>query len=272
MWRAAEPEKRYFPSPERQQKIEGHIYEGADRHCPACNAPMGAKASHCTQCGSPLDGGKEVRGLVEPQPVKKKRRRIWPFIVAGVLVVGFAIWFFAIRKREETMTVTGHRWARKIAIEEFREVSESAWRDQVPADASPPMCVRRERSTKQIPDGETCHTERVDKKDGTFEQVKKCKPKYRSAPVDDDWCTYTVRRWQKIDELKTAGTGTSPAWPDAPAATSTKRPGARSETLTLDFGGQRCEVADAVWRKHADGARVKLEVRASTGTIDCDSL
>ncbi|HEY5946369.1 MAG TPA: zinc ribbon domain-containing protein, partial [Kofleriaceae bacterium] len=48
--------KRYFPKPEDQKKVDGHVFEGADRYCPACNAPMGAKANACTQCGSPLDG------------------------------------------------------------------------------------------------------------------------------------------------------------------------------------------------------------------------
>src|SRR6185503_11783035 len=102
-------------------------------------------------------------------------------------------------------------------------------------------CTRKQRSSRQIPDGENCHTERHDKKDGTFEQVKKCSPKYRSEPVDDDWCTFTIRSWVKVDEAKAAGAGTTAQWPvvtvkgDTAAALGARRAGARSEKLTLDF-------------------------------------
>ena len=41
----------------------------------------------------------------------------------------------------------------------------------------------------------------------------------------------------------------------------------------LDFGTDRsCEVADSVWQKHKDGEKLKLEVRASSGDVVCDSL
>jgi len=167
------PDKRYFPSPEQQKKVEGHSYEGSDRHCPSCNAPMAAKAKNCTQCGSPLDGSKEVRGVVTPEPAPKKRRRIWPYVVAALLLIIFLIWWFFIRTKDATVTVTAHRWERVVTIEKFGEYEEAAWRDQVPSDASFPICSRRERSSRQVKTGEECHTERVDKKDGTFEQVKR---------------------------------------------------------------------------------------------------
>jgi hypothetical protein len=51
-----------------------------------------------------------------------------------------------------------------------------------------------------------------------------------------------------------------------------RRAGTQRETLTLDFGDQRCDVSDAVWRKYKDGDKVTVEVIASTGKIVCDSL
>ena len=272
------PDKRYFPSPEQQKKIDGHIYEGADRHCPACNAPMSSKAKNCAQCGSPLDGSKDVRGVVTPKPAAKPKRKIWPYVVAAIVLLGFLIWFFFIRTRAAQVTVTGHRWERVVVLEKFGEYEESAWRDQVPRDASLPMCVRKQRSTKQVQSGEECHTEKVDKKDGTFEQVKKCKPTYRSEPVNDDWCTFRMRRWKKIDDAKAAGTGMSPAWPaqvpaaDVPAAFGAIRSGARTEKLILQFGSDSCDVSDATWRKYQDGQKVKVEVRARSGQVVCSSL
>ncbi|HEX5060512.1 MAG TPA: hypothetical protein VFV99_14190 [Kofleriaceae bacterium] len=273
------PDKRYFPSPEQQKKIDGHSYEGADRHCPACNAPMAAKAKNCAQCGSPLDGSKEVRGVVTPKPAAKKRRRIWPYVVAALILIIFLIYWFFIRTKDAQLTVSAHRWERVVAIEKFGEYEESAWRDQIPSDATGfPMCSRRQRSSRQVQTGEECHTERVDKKDGTFEQVKRCKPTYRSEPIDDDWCTFRVRRWKKIDAVKAAGTGMTAAWPaqlpaaDTPATLGATRSAGRTETLILDFGGQSCDVKDATWQKYKDGQKVKVEVRASSGKLVCSSL
>src|SRR5262249_14859139 len=130
----------------------------------------------------------------------------------------------------------------------------------------------------QVADGEDCHMERRDKKDGTFEQVKKCAPKYRSEPVMDSYCRFTVRRWRPVDEVKASGNGLSPAWPtnvpagDTPAMFGAKRQGSRTETLTLDFTGHgSCDVSEPVWRKYTDGQKVKVEVRSS-GDVACSSL
>jgi hypothetical protein len=272
------PDKRYFPSPEQQKRVDGHSYEGADRHCPACNAPMGAKAKNCAKCGSPLDGSKEVRGVMAAKPEPKKRRKIWPYVVGALSLIGFLIWFFLIRTRDATMTVTAHRWERVITIEKFGDYEEEAWRDKMPSDAGFPTCTRRQRSTRQVPDGETCTTERVDKKDGTFEQVQRCKPKYRSEGIDDDWCRFRVQRWKRVDAVRATGSGMQPAWPenvppiDVPQVIGATRSKDRTETFTLDFGDQSCAVGASTWRKYKDGQKVKLEVRATTGKIVCNSL
>lgn len=271
--------KRYFPSPDQQQRVHGHEYEGGDLHCPACNAPMGAKAKNCTQCGSPMDGSKAVAGVQKPVAPAPKKRRIWPYVLVGIVLVIVAIWFLFIRKVDAQVTVAGHRWERSIALEQFGDNAQEAWRNEVPPTASLPVCQRKQRSTKQVQDGEDCHLERVDKKDGTFEQLNKCKPKFRTEGVDDDWCTFTVRAWKKIDEVKASGTGMTATWPanaptaDVPAMIGAKRSGARTEKLILDFGSRgSCDVSDATWRKFTDGAKVKVEVRARSGDIVCSSL
>jgi hypothetical protein len=272
------PDKRYFPTPEQQKRVDGHSYEGADRHCPACNTAMGAKAKNCQKCGSPLDGSTEVRGVAKPQAPVKKKRRIWPYILIGLALLGFAIYWFFIRTRSGQVTIKGHRWERIVAVEQYGDYEESAWRDQVPSDASLPICRPKQRSTKKVQTGETCTTEKVDKKDGTFEQVRKCKPTYRDEPVNADWCTFRVRRWRKVDEVRATGSDLSPAWPaqvpaaDVPAMLGAKRSGPRTEKLILDFGGDSCEVSDAKWRKYKDGDKVKVEVRARSGAVVCDSL
>ncbi len=279
------PVKRYFPKEGEQKRVDGHNYEGADRQCPSCNSAMGAKAKNCTQCGAPMDGSaREVQAIAAPvTTAPKKPRRWWILgVVLGVLVlIIFGIWWRFIRTKEVEMVVTEHRWSREIAIEEFKFLSESEWRDHVPTDAESRTCFRKERSTRQVKTGrEDCKTERKDKKDGTFESVKKCTPVYASEPVYDDWCTYTVRRWKQIDAAKTSGTGMSPAWSttslppaDTAAALGAKRQGKRTESLIIRFGEQSCDdVSDATWRKYADGKKAKVEVHASSGDIVCGSL
>lgn len=278
------PDKRYFPKAGEQQRVDGHRYEGSDRVCPACSAPQGAKAKNCTHCGSVLDGATEVRGVAAPvEPTRPKprgrRRRIWPFVVAVIAIFGAGIWWRCVRTQEAQVVVAAHTWQRAIAIEEFNERREEAWRNQVPVGAGVPVCHDRQRSTRQVADGEDCHTEQRDKKDGTFEQVKKCKPRYRSEPVMDSWCRFTARRWKPVDSVKASGTGLQPAWPanlppaDVPATLGAKRQGKRTETLTLEFTGHgTCDVSDAVWRKYTDGQKLTVEVRASSGDVVCSSL
>jgi hypothetical protein len=271
--------KRYFPTDEQKKRVDGHIYEGADRHCPACNAPMGAKGKNCTQCGSPMDGSKLVEGVKKAAPPPPKKRKIWPFVVGGIVLFIFLIWFFFIRTKSAQVEVTAHRWQRSIAIEEFKEIQESAWQNEAAKDGTGMKCIRKERSSKQVPDGEECHIEKVDKKDGTFEQMNVCKTKYRKEPVNDDWCTYTVRRWKKVDDLIEKGDGMNPVWPaNAPPADNLpmlgqKRSGAKTEKHIVDFGKKgSCEVSEAMWKKLSDGQKVKIEVRARSGDLVCDTI
>ena len=275
------PDKRYFPKEGEARRVDGHQYEGADRHCPACTTPQGAKGQNCTHCGAPLDGSKEVRGVVTPAPPPRKRRWWILVLVLGVIAaIGFGIWYRFIRTREAKLTIAAHRWERAIAIDQFSAVEEQAWRGDVPSDARLPSCHRKQRSTKKVDTGqENCRIEQRDNKDGTFEQVKKCTPIYRDEPVHDDWCRYTVHRWKTIDTARLAGADLAPAWPsanlppaEASATLGAKRQGKRTETLTLELDKQRCEVSEAVWRKYADGQQVKVEVRASSGAVVCSSL
>jgi hypothetical protein len=283
------PDKRYFPKEGEARKVEGQKYEGADRTCPACNAPQSAASHNCTNCGSPLDGAAEVRGVMSPEagarkaasPVKKSRKWIWLVVLGVVLLAAFGIWFRFIRKVSATMTVTAHRWERVIPIEEYNEFSETSWRDKMPRDARMARCNLKQRSTKRVEDGEECRDERKDKKDGTFEVVKKCTPKYREEPVNDEWCTYRVQRWKELTSapLRTAGTGMTPVSPqgappdNAPPTLGAKRSRPMRQKLILEFGKDTCDdVPEAKWRKYTDGTKVKVQVRASSGAVVCDSF
>ncbi|HWU88631.1 MAG TPA: hypothetical protein VN253_15280 [Kofleriaceae bacterium] len=277
------PDTRYFPKEGEERRIDGHKYEGADRSCGSCNAPQSARANNCTNCGAPLDGAREVKGVGSAPIAPPKKPRRWWLVVLIVALIGlaiFGIWYRFIRKRSETMTVTAHRWERVVPIEEYNDYSEQGWRDTMPSDAHLVSCHPKQRTTRSVPDGEECHNEKQDKKDGTFEVVKKCKPTYRSEPVDDDWCSYRVQRWKDLAQgaLRASGTGLQPATPtglppaNAPPVIGSRRAGHQRETLTLQLGDHSCDVSDATWRKYKDGDKVQVDVRASSGAIVCDSL
>lgn len=277
---AQNADKRYFPKEGEAKRVDGHTFEGSDRHCPACNTPQSAAATNCTQCGAPLDGSKQVRGIAAVAPVApRKRKPVW-MIVAIVLGLVFLIWFRCVRTKEAQLTITGHRWVTAIPVEQYAAVEESDWRDRLPSGARATSCTRKQRSTRQVPTGEEdCQVTKRDNKDGTFEQVKTCKPMFRDEPVDGDWCRYTVEKWQTVTTLEQRGEGTAVTWPtgdlppaQAPATLGARRQGTRVQTLTLLVGTQACEVTEAVWKKYSDGQKAKVEVRASSGQVVCSSL
>ena len=79
--------------------------------CPQCKKPISDKARKCPHCGLDLTVPYEPP---QPQPQRvenspKKSRKIWPIFVAiaGVIIVGIALWFFVFNnpKTNETPIV-----------------------------------------------------------------------------------------------------------------------------------------------------------------------
>jgi hypothetical protein len=279
------PDKRYFPKEGEAKRVDGHKYEGADKHCPNCEAPMGKLAHNCTNCGAPQDGAKEVRGVVTAAPPPKKQPRWWIPVIIGVLVILGIVFLvrWCNRTEEKQVTIAAHRWERSIGIEKYDLFDREAWDDDVPRGGNVKHCRKKQRSTKKIEDGEDCKDQKVDKKDGTFEVVRKCTKKYRSEPVDDDWCTYSIRDWKEVDRVTTKGSGITPAWPTErlPAETYSEvlgatRRGSKKQTYFLDMTGleqaQTCDVSEAIWKKYTDNQKVKVQVRSRNGEVECDSL
>jgi hypothetical protein len=274
--------KRYFPSDADKIRVEDHQFTGTDRSCGSCGTPQSAKAEHCGQCGAPLSDAKAVP-LVSERPAaapRPKRNYLW-WILAALLVGGFLIWFQCIRTKSVGMVVTGHRWTTAIEVEEYREVSDEAWRDEIPTGARHVSCHTAQRSTRSVPDGETCRDERVDKGDGTFEVIRKCTPKTREVPVNDQRCRFQIDRWTKVDELKQEGQGLTTTWATmrpspVQSGQGARREGARRAVYILELNdGKRprtCEVSEATWRKLADRQNIKADVRAGSGELVCSSL
>lgn len=290
-------ERRYFPAPGTETAVANHQYDGADKTCPACSTPMGARASNCANCGSALDGAAEVARRPDRSdgdfPSEQRRvaatpaaRRGRGCAIAVAAVVVATIVFGAVAllwKRDVQVTVAAVRWERAIDVERLDPVRESAWCDSTPRDAYSVSRSREVRDHRKIPDGEECRTKSVDQGDGTFKRVEECRPKYRSEPIYDDKCSYLVDRW-RVQRTDTArGDRAQPQqWPSVPlarpgACRGCEREGARRERLLVDLTGvdaaaYTCDVAAPLWARLAPGARVPMKVRVVGGGADCSSL
>jgi hypothetical protein len=318
---AQDPARRYFPSDADKVLVKDHRYTGADLSCPACDTPNARSANNCINCGSGLEGGKEVvrrgdqaeatpglgfaadtakqaatehkerkqaeraaaRGEAPPPPKPSSRK--WRVVVAilsllAVLTVVFFTW-----KKPVEVEVVGHAWLRTIDVEEYRTVSDSAWRDQVPGGAHDLSCHRAERSTRKVADGQDCHNVRKDLGNGSYKEVRECETRYRSEPVYDDKCSYRIERWVKdyAAEAKGASLDEAPRWPEVTLLRSgscigCQRQGSRSERYTVSFrvsppgAVQPCQFPEAKWRTFAVRQRFAAKARAIGGALDCDSI
>lgn len=283
--------RRYFP-PAGKETAANHAYDGADKSCAACQTPNGAKAHNCRNCGSPLDGSAEVarvadRSTAAPKPgqaaVKPKSKL--PYIIGGIVVVLVLFCLVAaFWTKDVGCTIESHSWERTIAIEQLRAESDSSWCDSTPSGAYSVSRRREQRSTRQIPDGQTCSTRNVDRGDGTFERREECKTKYRSEPVYDDKCYYTIDRWGVVRTAKSTGQGTSPApsWPKFTLARQgnslgCEREGAHGETYTLHLRGDdkktyTCTQDFARWNKLEDGLKKVIPIGVITDRPECDKF
>ena len=297
---AQDPSKRYFPEPGQEIEARNHQFVGADWSCAYCSSPNSAAAAHCTNCGAGKDGTKPVATVVDtaaaPAPVSAPPPAQprpgwwrWAFAVFALAIIALGILF--TRTHETTATVASRTWQREIQVEKLGPVSDSAWCDSVPGDAYSISQSREQRSTRRIPDGQTCHDERIDKGDGTFVKRRECTPRYREEPVYDNRCRFQVNRWRPYRSVQAGPqSAAAPMWPAlgpmgntggnnlgglTGSATGAERAGQRSESyvLSLQSGSKTwtCNVSESVWNKYEQGMTAPLQVRM-TGGVDCSSL
>lgn len=296
---AQDAAERYFPPDDEKVAVEDHVYAGADRNCPACDSPNSAAATFCGNCGSPMDAAAAVArkdeqvvgqdpAAVEVEPPAPARKGGGSKVALAIFAVallaiacGVASLFFTAEQRFE---VAGHQWERTIDVERYDMVREEAWRDRLPAAAADVQCRSKKRDTKRVEDGETCKTVNVDLGDGTFRQDERCKPKYRSVDVMDDWCGYRVPKWQRVRTATAQGQGldAAPHWPEVQvsgcASLGCERQGPRKEDYTVVLRGEDGEQATcsfntvAAWQGYAPGSTWTADVRRVTGGVVCGSL
>lgn len=305
-----DPAWRYFPSDDERVLAKDHQYAGADRTCPACSTAMGRAAAFCANCGRELKDAKEVtRRAAQVQteglafatetvedakreraaakaPPKPARRSPWPRLIAvGALVVVGLVLTAIFWKKQVGLSVQGHTWERAIDIERFGPRSESAWCDSMPSDAHSVSRTRQQRSARQVADGQECSMHREDQGDGTYKQVRRCQTKYRSEPVYDYHCSYTVDRWSvgRTATLKGASLDDQPRWPEvrlgrAGQCHGCEREGRHRETYTVHLADvpkakqHTCSFAQDKWAAFRIGSEWMGRASVLTSGLDCDSL
>lgn len=292
-------EQRYFPNDDEKVRVADHVYMGRDLVCHHCGTYNSRNSQHCRECGAPTTDAKDASVLPDqpqgganvPQPLAGRagkraapKRSRWPWLIGAMVLLGIVgIATFFLWKRDATFEVTGHDWERSIAIERFGPVKDTAWCDQVPPSGQVLRRYRAVRSHEQVPDGETCTTRKVDQGDGTFREVKDCKPKYKSRPVEDNRCDYQENRWSTARSVAARGQSLArtPEWPALPPLSACsnvgcERAGPKRETYRVELRGpegtQTCEVDQSRWAAMRVGARVNGQVRVMSGGLDCDSL
>lgn len=305
-----DPAWRYFPKDEDKVAIADHKFTGIDKVCPACDTPNGARSGFCMSCGGPLDGAKVVQqqsAVAAAEAAGKRKPAAAPppvppagggskkagfalggvfgcgtlFAIAALLIIAFVAvaWFW---RSGAAVTVQRHAWERTIEVETFREVNEDGWCDEMPAGTRASSRTPKKRSTRDVPDGQTCVTKNVDRGDGTFTQKEDCKTKYRKEDVMGDHCTWAVQRWQTSDTRRAnGGLDTALAWPAVSvtgcAQLGCTREGKRNSTFTVSLKAEEslidCTISDeAKWRGMAVGSAWTLPMSAVTGQAFCADL
>jgi hypothetical protein len=125
----------------------------------------------------------------------------------------------------------------------------------------------------------------VDNGDGTFSERQECRTKYRSEPVYDDKCHYTVQRWtlSRTETAAGASVDQTPAWPPVSLARTgqcvgCEREGARSAEYVVRFyeraenDTSECRFDEGKWRSFAVDSGWSGELSLIGSVLDCDSL
>ena len=302
-----DPAWRYFPSDDEKVLAKDHRYVGVDRGCAFCGTANSAAAKCCGQCGAPLDEAKQVELLagrtraaqeafqtenlqarqrgeaIAPLKGSSPARSPWPRrVLVGIFASFLALAGAIFWTRTQEVTVSAQRWHREISLDVLKPIAESAWCDSVPGDAYSVSRSREQRDSREIPDGEVCETQQIDRGDGTFIEQQQCHQRYRSEPIFDYRCRYTVNRWVPDRVAQAVGASIADlAWPSAQPVKAgvclgCEREGVRRERYTIELSGAAkpivCELSEEQWRAAAVGAKFRLKVGALIGDARCSSL
>lgn len=296
--------RRYFPPEGQEVEAKDHRFVGADWRCSYCHSPNAIGAKFCVNCSAGQDGSKPIALIAEGTPrgsglaapvttplvAPGKRSPAWLWMGAALLAIAVSGVTGFMHTRDSKVTLAAKTWERKIDIERLTELRDRDWCDSMPADAYGISPSREVRSHKQVADGQTCSTARVDNGDGSFRREESCASKYRSEPVYDMRCSYKVLRWHvSRSVLANQLSHPQPAWPllglasqalsgtPNPKQIGSERQGSKHETYTVTLQGTApderwtCNIKPAYWDQLLLGETLTLPVRLIGGAA-CERL
>ena len=209
--------------------------------CPRCGTENPDTAKQCAQCGSSLQIEDEAARQSPPpeviEPAKKRNPLAVVAIIALLIVVcGVVAVLILLSMRMEavTGTVQDVEWQRVVVVERLMPVEHRDWIDAIPSEAELGSCEEQVRTTsaERKPNSvEVCGTPyTVDTGSGFGEVVQDCE-----YQVYEEYCTYSIIEWQKVDEVVLTGGDFEPVWP-APVLAEDERLGSRqNETFTIVY-------------------------------------
>lgn len=297
-----------------EQKIE-EAHAGADWVCSHCGSHSKHWATRCQSCGSPKDvagdgdkhleekityfneqdrpkssDGPRKQGIREQRiaPPRQKSKMSKYLIFAVLLIVGFIALNFI--SSEVDLQVKEHRWERKVAMEEYKRVTEEDWSVPQGGELIKSFQAVHHNDKRLIGHETKTRTKRVkvgderykcgtkDKGNGYFEDVYCTRPVYENreetyqepiyelVPVYQTKYRYSIMRWIGIDPLFAKSTGKNVYWPEPPSNLRSDkfRQGKRSEKYTLivmDHNGENHEeeVSFQFWNDTPEGGTIKGE-------------
>jgi ribosomal protein L40E len=238
--------------------------------CPYCGEPNLPNAPRCSKCGGDL-----IKRPSPPPPPGRARPNKTGLSIAigvGVLILvcicAIAFSVLSMRTSDASGMVQSLAWERTIQILEQRPVTRDAWQDQLPSGAEKGSCTRKIRSTQSQPAPgaeKVCSTPYViDQGSGKGKVVQDC-----SYNVYDDWCRYTIKEWQVVNQLVARGGDVNPHWPES-SLRSDQREGERDEkylVTLLDNDKQYTYAAAnaAEFARFTPGSRWTFKVNALGG-------
>ena len=208
--------------------------------CPNCGSPNPNTAQQCGQCGASLarPAAAAAPPPIQAKPTAAPRRNIIGLIIAGaavLLVVACIVYFVlaSIRTKGIEGVVSATSWERSIVIEGLKPVTKQAFKDSIPSEAKIGSCsskLYRTQDNAEPGAKQVCGTPyTVDSGNGKGQVVKDCK-----YEVYKDYCDYTIKEWQKVDEVTLKGNDLTPLWPQ-PSVGLEQRLGTKSESYAVDF-------------------------------------
>jgi len=297
-----------------------YVSKNPDWYCSFCNSLNSDNAQFCSNCGASRENSEanyfemkkkmEERELAEraaqptptPPPKSGGGKRLLIIAVAVVLAIVGIFVFLNGKKTSGDWKVTALNWQRAISIEEYTPYQESGWDlpegaeltrqareihhyDQV-LDHYQDVEVQRSR---QVVDYYKTETSLKDRGNGTFEEVSRQVPVYKteyytetvSQPVyrqEPRYATkyyYTIWRWTPTREVSAGGEDHNAAWPEATLGEN-EREGQKAEEYRFTVENEKKKahdtyrLAEAAWRNVNVGDSLYITAKR-TGADACIS-